>query len=154
VILRRENNRTYLAELPSVAGVVAARLLSGVELLGLKKGKKKWTTGNIELRHSLPIIIYSPYSGRYWYRILERDHDITPLRRYIRDGNIWIHFTDYWQGVIKEEREAEGLPYYKYNKIRELILMREILEKRDDKGDLKTKLRAIDITINNLKQET
>lgn len=59
MIFRQEYTNRYVTKLP-VAGVAKARFKTGVELLQLQSGKKKWTTGNIEPRNGLPLFVYSP----------------------------------------------------------------------------------------------
>ena len=146
MILRTENNLKYLTKPPS-RGVSQVKSLLGVDLLQLKAGKKKWTGSNVELRHGLPLLIYSPYSERYWYRILDRRHNIRAYLKYIKDGNLYIHFSEYWQNVIRREVEDEGIGYFKMVKKRELILLDEILDKNKERDDYYIKKRAIELQL-------
>jgi hypothetical protein len=142
--LRKEHGGLYYTKkLPGCVSKV--RFKTGVELYQLMKGKKKWTIGNIEPRDSLPLLIYSPYSDRYWYRRLGKDHSVSSYRKYIRDGNLYIYWDELWKGKVSDERESEGRPYYDYNKIRELLLLKEYLKMSEDQSPYKQ--RAIDIEL-------
>jgi len=151
LIFKTSNNGfKYLIELSKVAGVVKVRDILGTELLQLKRGKKKWTGNNVEIRDGLPLLIYSPSSNRYWYRILQADHDLNVLRRYIKDGNLFILFNDEWREKVIAEREKEGKSYADYNRLRSLIILKEILEGQNDRPDIKTKMRAIELEMNKI----
>lgn len=151
LILRTEHDLKYLTKLPS-RGVSQVKSLLGVDLLQLKKGKKKWTGSNLELRDGLPLLIYSPSSDRYWYRVLRKDHDLKEYIKYIKDGNLYIYWTEYWQGVIKDEVDKGGLGYYKMIRLRELLLLDEKLDKNRSRDDYHIKKRVIEIEINKLKK--
>lgn len=154
MILRTENGNHYLTKIRANEYVaVKVRYVTGVELMRLKRGKKVWKTGNIELRDSLPLLIYSPSSQRYWYRILRHGHDLSNYRKYIRDGNLYIYFNKEWIDFVKKERDSEGMSYNDYNGVRELILLREICERREDSAETKIKLRAIQIEIDKIKNK-
>lgn len=154
MIFKTQNNLKYLDSLSVAGEVTKVRYQSGVELMRLKERKKVWKTGNLELRHGLPLLVYSPYSDKYWYRCLLKDHDLSYYRTYIKDGNLYIAWNDQWKEMVKEEREIEGLPYRAYNTIRELTLIGEYLDKSPDKSDYKTKKRIIDLKIKQLKQQS
>ena len=141
----------YLTKLPeaSVSRVVTKL---GAELLTLKRGKKKWTTGNIEPRNSLPLLIYSPFSDRYWHRRLQRDHHLSYYRKYIRDGNLYILWDDIWKERVREEQEKIGMPYSMYNRLRDLTLLSEYLSKLPDQTERETKQQSITFQINQIKQ--
>ena len=124
-----------------------------MEVLGLKKGRRVWTTGNVEPRQGLPLLIYSPYSKKYWYRLLDLDHDMSSYRKYISDGNLYILFEDYWKEKIKEEVKKEGMSYYDVNKVRELVLMDELLDKKEHYIGWQTGKRAIQIEIDKVKRK-
>jgi hypothetical protein len=150
MILRLEHNNQYITKIPSAITAVQARLKTGVELLRLKQGKRKWTGNNLELRYSLPFLIYSPYSERYWYRVIEKGDHLSPLIRYIRDGNLYIIFDRSWQIKVSEEREQEGKSYYDYNKLRELILLQEATLRKEVDNDTEFKLTSIQLEINKI----
>lgn len=142
----------YLKELPSnrVSKVVTRM---GAELFCLKERRKKWTTRNIEPRASLPLLIYSPYSGVYWYRVLHKDHSVSSYMRYIKDGNLYILWDDLWMDRVREEREQEGMAYRDYNRIRDLVLLREYLLTLPNQTDIGSKTRAIEIQIKEIQKK-
>jgi len=148
MIIHNEGNCQYLTKLPGEAAI-KVRSVTGVELMQLKQNKKKWSIGNIEPRDSLPLLLFSPSSNRYWMRTLGADHDINSYRRYIKDGNLYILFNDEWKARVITEREKEGMSYFDYNKTRELLLLQEIISKKEG-TDIKTKLRAIQLQLNQI----
>ena len=137
-----------MIDLPVAA--VKVNCVLGVELMRFVPGRRTWKSVNIELRASLPLLIYSPSSNRYWYRILQADHDLNVLRRYIKDGNLFILFNDEWREKVIAEREKEGKSYADYNRLRSLIILKEILEGQNDRPDIKTKMRAIELEMNKI----
>lgn len=143
LILRTDNDLQYLTKPPS-RGVSQVKSLLGVDLLQLKKGKKKWTGSNVELRDGLPLLIYSPSSDRYWYRVLRHDHDMSEYRKYIKDGNLYIYWSEHWQKIVKAEVESEGLGYSKMILKRELILLDERLDRNRHRDDYHLKKSAIE----------
>jgi len=149
MILRKKHNLTYLTKLPVAA--VKVKLISGVELLSLKEGKRVWKVGNISPREGLPLLIYSPSSELYWYRKLGEDHNMDEYRNYIRDGNLYIVFTEPWRVVISRERERLGMAYYDYNRIRELYLMDYLVDREERLAGWETKKRAIEIEVKRIK---
>lgn len=149
MILRKENSNLYTKKLP-VVGVSQATLKTGVELLQLQAGKRKWTIGNLELRAGLPLFIYSPSSQKYWYRILGADHDLTPYRKYISDGNLYIYFNDQWKEKVRQEVESEGMGYFKYNRLRHLILLDELLDSNREDEKYQYKKRALQIEMDKI----
>jgi hypothetical protein len=149
--LRDQNGYKFATKLP--ADTVKVAFITGVELYILQKGKRKWTSGNIELREGLPLFIHSVEENKYWYRRLALDHDPSMYRKYIKDGNLYIHFDEYWKEVLNQEREAEGMGYYLYNKIRELILFDEVLSGRQHLPDYHIKKRAIQLEIEKIKNK-
>jgi hypothetical protein len=154
MILRTsDSGHHYLTKIAGEYAVVKVMDVLGTELMQLVAGKKVWKKDNLQLRDSLPLLIYSPGSDRYWYRILKKDHDLAPYRRYIKDGNLYIYFNDEWKKRVKEEVEREGMGYYDMNKLRSLLLLKEILEGQKNRSDIKIKTRAIEIEINNVKQK-
>lgn len=153
MIFRTKCGHRYVLSLPSEAGVVRARCSFGVELLQLKAGKKRWTGSNVEPKQGLPLFIYSPYTDWYWYRVLQRDHDIKRYIRYIKDGNLYIHFTDDWKQKMRDERDGEGMKYYDYMKMRELIFLQEVLDQKKDDPSYKTHTRAVQVSMSNLKKK-
>lgn len=150
--LLSEHGHKYMYELPEGETIVKARCKYAVELLMLKQGKKKWSSDNIMLIPGVPVFIFSPSSNRYWYRIVQNSHEIRPYVQYILDGNLYLHFTEEWKEHVKKEREKEGMPYYDYMRIRELILLQEVLDKKMP-PDYKTKSKSIEITINDIKHK-
>lgn len=153
MIFRQVHNSRYITKIPKDITAVKARFKTGVELMQLKGRARKWTKDNLELRDSLPLLVYSPDTDRYWYRILKHGHDLAPYRRYIRDGNLYIIFDEKWRNIVSEEREKEGMGYYQYNKIRELTLTREILEKKEPTDAIGVQLRAIELEIKKTRNE-
>jgi len=152
VILRTEYGCKYVKDLPVAA--VKVRYITGAELLMLQAGKRKWTTENLELRGGLPLLIHSESSGKYWYRILRKDHSLAYYRKYIKDGNLYIIFDDYWKDAVVRERDEEGMGYFEYNKIRHLILLDEALDATKDRSDgYQIKKRAIQIEIDKVKDK-
>jgi len=145
LLFRTENKNKYVTKLP-VAGVAKVKYVTGVELLRLKGGKKKWTAGNIEPRKGLPLFIHSE-TGKYWYRLLDIDHDMNMYRKYIKAGVLYIYFNEMEQDRVKKEVEKEGMGYYDYNKIRELILLDELLDSKERGADYQSKKRAIQLEI-------
>lgn len=144
----------YVLKFPSEAGVIKARYPSGVELMRLIPGRKAWKGSNVELRKNLPLFIYSHDKQRYWFRLLGSDHDLSPYRQYIQDGNLYIWFDDMWKQRVQEEREKEGLGYYQYNKLRELILVEELLDQtKEGRPDYQSKKRALQIEKQKIEQK-
>ena len=137
-----------MIDLPVAA--VKVNCVLGVELMRFVPGRRTWKSVNIELRASLHLLIYSPSSNRYWHRILQADHDLNVLRRYIKDGNLFILFNDEWREKVIAEREKEGKSYADYNRLRSLIILKEILEGQNDRPDIKTKMRAIELEMNKI----
>ena len=150
MIFRQLNNHRYLTKLPQSA--VCVRDSLGVELLALKNGKRKWTTANIGLRKGLPLLIYSKKNNWYWYRKLGLDHDINEYVKYIKEGLLYIVFDDALKATVSEEREREGMKYYDYIEIRRLILLEELIVKRNP-PDLKTKVMAMQSKIRMIKEK-
>jgi len=145
---KEQNGYNYLVDLPVAA--VKVNCVLGVELMRFVPGRRTWKSVNIELRASLHLLIYSPSSNRYWHRILRADHDLNVLRRYIKDGNLFILFNDEWREKVIAEREKEGKSYADYNRLRSLIILKEILEGQNDRPDIKTKMRAIELEMNKI----
>lgn len=145
MMLRQIYNSRYLTKIPSDIVAVKATFKTGVELMQLKGRSRKWTRDNLELRDSLPLLVYSPSTNRYWYRKLKHNHDLRPYRRYISDGNLYIIFDEIWREKVSKERENEGMKYSDYNKMRELILLKEIMEGKPPTDDIGIKIRAINI---------
>jgi hypothetical protein len=141
--LKSSNGYLYAEELPKRVNKVTFK--TGVELLRLQKGKKKWTAGNLELRDGLPLFIYSPFSNKYWYRKLALSHDRSEYRKFIKEGNLYIAWDEEWEEITKQEREQEGMSYHDYNKFRELTLLKEYQLTLPDQTLIRTKIRAIEI---------
>ena len=145
-------NLQFLTDKPETG--VQVKELTGVELLALKAGKRKWTIGNLELREGLPLLIFSPCSQKYWYRILRTDHDINLYTKYIKDGNLYILFNDEWKEKVVKERESECMTYRDYNHKRHLIILDELLERKGDRSSgYQSKKRAIQIELLKIKQK-
>jgi len=141
----------YITSLPQDSvSLVTTKM--GAELLTLKKGKKKWTTGNIEPRSSLPLLIHSPDNDRYWLRKLQADHHLSFYRKYIKDSNLYILWDDTWKQMVREEQESQGMPYVMYNKIRDLTLLSEYLYTLPDQTERQTYQQSISYQITKIKQ--
>jgi hypothetical protein len=151
LLFRTILNNKYVTKLP-VAGVAKVKYATGVELLRLKAGKKKWSAGNIEPRKGLPLFIQS--DNKYWYRILDVDHDMNMYRKYIKQGVLYIYFNQEEQERVRGEVEKEGMGYYDYNKIRELVLLDELLDSKERGADYQSKKRAIQLEIAKVRNKT
>ena len=140
---------TYIKKLPDHC--VKASFKTGVELLRLKQGRRKWSIDNVEIINGLPLFVYSKSTGRYWKRTLDLSHHIAPYRHFIAQGILYIHFDDKWLKWLHMERENEGLGYYQYNRLRELLFLNEILDKHKDEQGYLIKKRNLSEQIISIK---
>jgi len=153
MILHIENGNRYMKRLAGENSYTKVTDVLEVELLQLIPGKKVWKKDNLQLRSSLPLLIHSQSSGKYWYRILREDHDLNLLRRYIKDGALYIVWDDDWKKKVREEVQRAGMGYFDLNKMRSLILLKEILNGQKDRPDIKIKTRAIEIQMDEIKNK-
>jgi hypothetical protein len=100
----------YVESLPETA----FRCRSVMEFYRLKPKKKKHTSDNIEINEGCMYLLKATRSDRYYLRNIHATSDPYSLIDRIRQGKIWLLYTEEVAEAVRKSVESSGLGYSKY----------------------------------------
>lgn len=71
-------------------------------LFKLKKGKRTKTKENMEVVEGMEVIIYSPTSELYYYKILHEFSNMWNLLAYFKDKNLYVYTKEIQEEKLKQ----------------------------------------------------
>jgi len=109
----------------------AFKCRSVLEFYRLKPKKKKHSKDNVEINSGCMYLIKATRSERYYIRNISEVSDPYLLEDRIKEGKIWLLYTEDVAEAIRKSVESSGLGYSKYLSRAEAYMNEERVEKTE-----------------------